>query len=289
MASKINFVTPANWWMASYRYRAHYPSNELNKHGLQSVISQSPIDGCDVYIFSKLWESNADQMKKVRGVRVYDICDDHFNKSGIGDEYRKLVDLADVITCNSDYMAVRIKEETGRIAVVIEDPYESPLSLPRSRVGKPKLVWFGHQTNLKLLDRLPMDKIAPLISGFEVVSAFDQKHTKNGVIFTPWSIGAQRRAIADADIVVIPQDGKAKSANRLIESLRLGRFVCADPIPSYLEFADYAWIGDIAEGIRWAAFHPEEVAEKIRNGQGYIEKYSQKNIGDKWKALLSSI
>ena len=42
----------------------------------------------------------------------------------------------------------------------------------------------------------------------------------------------------------------AKSSNRIIESLWSGRFSRSHPIPSYMEFKDWAWIGaNLAEGM----------------------------------------
>ena len=63
--------------------------------------------------------------------------------------------------------------------------------------------------------------------------------------YAPWSHAETWRSLAAADVVLLPAllDEPwtlAKSANRIIEALWAGRFVVAHPVPSYLEFSDWA-------------------------------------------------
>ena len=63
----------------------------------------------------------------------------------------------------------------------------------------------------------------------------------------------------------------AKSSNRIIESLWAGRFVVAHPIPSYMEFNKWAWIGgDLAEGIAWMVDNAASIAGRVSAAQDYI-------------------
>jgi glycosyltransferase involved in cell wall biosynthesis len=80
----------------------------------------------------------------------------------------------------------------------------------------------------------------------------------------------------------------AKSANRIVEALWAGRFVVAHPIPSYLEFADYAWLGaDLAEGISWVMRNQESIAGRIRAAQDRIAAaYSPDSIAAQWERIL---
>jgi hypothetical protein len=273
--------------MASFRYRIGIPASQIKN---PVAITQSPLGDADIYVFSKHWDGDLDHLTNVKGVTVYDICDDHFDHSKKGEHYHNMATMADHVTCNSETMAKIIEEKTGRKATVIPDPFESPYGQARFNGNKPKLCWFGHPTNIHTIQNLDLSSVGHLIGGLEVVTMVEEKRAVGNVIYTPWSLGAQRRAICDADIIILPQDKMAKSANRLIESLRLGRFVCANPIPSYEEFAPYTAIGDICDGMRWATEFPEEVLHQIKSGQAYIDQnYSPKVIGERWKKLFDSI
>jgi glycosyltransferase involved in cell wall biosynthesis len=80
----------------------------------------------------------------------------------------------------------------------------------------------------------------------------------------------------------------AKSANRIVEALWAGRFVVAHPIPSYLEFADCAWLGaDVADGIAWVLQNQESIAGRIRAAQDRIAAvYSPDRIAAQWEQIL---
>lgn len=286
LSRKLNYVTQAGQWLASFRYRIAIPAKQLNN---PISITMKP-EKADIYVFSKHFGNDLEHLKSVDGVTVYDVCDNHFDHSEKGEHYHNMTTMVDHVTCNSEVMAQIIKEKTGRDAVVIPDPYESPKGSPGLSQGKVRLCWFGHQSNLHTVQKLDLRPVMNYLEGFEVVSAFQQKNAQGGVVHTPWSLGAQRRAIHDSDIVILPQEKMAKSANRLIEALRLGRFVCANSIPSYDEFKEFAYIGDICDGIRWATEFPEEVLRQIEAGQEYIENhYSPKVIGEKWQTFFDSI
>ena len=111
----------------------------------------------------------------------------------------------------------------------------------------------------------------------------------------PWAPDGLWSALHACDAVLLPSERlhskkHARSANRLIEALRAGRFAIAHPVPSYLEFSDHAWIGeDLCEGIEWAVAHPNAVMERISRGQAYVEaQYSPEAIGESWEALMET-
>lgn len=239
--------------IASARLRAKIPQRELKKYGIHP--------GNDVIVYGKHWLT--DKHLKPFQKRIYDVCDDHFNDQ-FSDYYRKNTLLADAVTCNSQEMAKIIKEETGVSATVIDDPWEA--AERPAGIGKGYL-WFGHSCNLKDVEPYPEVK------------------TYTG---ENWTLEGQRQAISECAAVVIPHgDRKAKSANRLIESVRCGRFVIANDLPAYREFSDSMWIGDIREGMQWFEQNQEEAIKHIRNCQDYIrERYSPQEIAKKWLNVL---
>jgi hypothetical protein len=256
--------------LASARLRQHIPMRELFKLGVE--IGR----GGDVLVCSKHgWpEELADRFERV----VFDVCDDHFG-SQWDLHYRKFCRLADEVVCNSDAMRFRIFQETQRVAKVIADPYESEESPPSWGEG---LLWYGHETNLKDLWRE-----VPDLHGYKLCVISNP--VQEGI--TPWSPEAQAKALADCAVVILPT-GKSpcKSANRMIEAIRAGKFVVANPMPAYEPFHRYAFIGNIREGVDWAHANQEEALELVRRGQEYVRaNFSPEAIGKQWLDVLEKV
>lgn len=197
---------------------------------------------------------------------------------------------------------------------VIEDPFESPhTGEPRQRFQEPlQLCWFGSlgSNNLdtvadglaRAVKALPgrpavLDVVTHESRGTMVAEIGSRVAQVNAAIetrFVPWSLDATWKAIGECDLVLIPQEhaddwGSVKSHNRLVEAIRGGRLAIASPIPSYLELADYAWVGeDLAEGMAWALSNPAAAAARVRAGQAYVaERFAPERITAIWTRLLS--
>jgi hypothetical protein len=254
-------VTFANYgdWLASSRLRAKIPQEELAKQGIEK--------GFDVLVYGKHLLT-FEHTKKFK-YKVFDICDDHFDKPELRDYYLAHVDAADAVTVNSDVMREIVLRETGRDSTVIKDPYESPERPPGIGEG---LFWFGHPSNLKTLD------------------AYDDLNIKK-LTGDEWSRQRQLDELEACAFVVLPTDHRrAKSANRLIEAARNGRFVIAGPLPAYDEFKPYMWIGDIREGIEWANNNHVECLRRIQDCQDYIcDKFSPYLIAMQWLSVLEKL
>ena len=255
--NKTSFIHWGNKNAASWRYRAHIPSQDwasLNDHT------------ADTLIFAKPQASELMDMAraKARGAWVVvDFCDDHFDWL----HYQEALRLADAVTCSTTEMARRIKE-LGRDATVIADPYEFP-EMPPHYAGI-NLLWFGHHVNRDSLQR-----ILPDLEGYplRVVSNFE------GAI--PWSKETMLEEFARADIVVIPTTASYKSANRAIEAIRQGCFVVAEPHPALEGFPIY--IGNIKEGIEWTK--QQNMNELISKAQKFVTaEFSPQILIDKWKS-----
>jgi hypothetical protein len=171
-----------------------------------------------------------------------------------------------------------------------------------------KLLWFGHGSNLRSIVELfpgmrtlAADYTVELhlvtVSHPEVERICADSNENYGPAFTIrlsiWSTDVTWHALQNCDLVLIPIQSNdpsklVKSPNRLVEALWAGRFVVANPIPSYEEFGDFVWLGDrLVNGVRWALAHPAEVRRKIAAGQEYIQKnYSPEAIARQWDSAL---
>ena len=115
----------------------------------------------------------------------------------------------------------------------------------------------------------------------------------NGKPVIPWSIEKLREVLDKTDIVIIPSkqnDRKTvKSPNRLIETVRQGKFVVSDPIPSYEPFGAWMCVNGIKEGLQWVKDNPEKIENRIAEAQTYIKNiHSPERIGLLWEAELKN-
>jgi len=225
---------------------------------------------------------------------------------------RRLAELCTLIVpCAALRDAVAPLARRG--VVVVEDPYESLAARPvRTRPGEPLgLCWFGNlgppnarglRAALVALARdagkgvCRLQLVAGEQSsqfGVEIAHAVAGANPNWSAEYAAWSPAAVETAIERSDFVLLPQDhatawGRVKSHNRLVETIRGGRLAIASPIPSYLELADHAWVGEpLSEGLRWALEHPGEAAGRVARGQARVaERFAPEAIGEKWASAL---
>jgi glycosyltransferase involved in cell wall biosynthesis len=312
--------------LASVRYRVIIPAIELSQQqhtiNIVPIIQNQTVDSllphikADVVIFSKSFNPINEilaQHVKTRGTKIiFDICDNHFENAKHSRHYKTMVELADKIVANTVQMAEIIAYYTNKTAFVIADPYEGPKGIPQFAPKGPflKLLWFGHPVNLDSLQamiphlfplsqqlRLELQIITAPNQGVESAClTFNQQHGQQFRLrFSAWSLNAVWQGLQETDIVVIPSllDNRkiVKSHNRLVESLWAGRFVVAQPIPSYQEFSQWAYVNqDMVAGIQWALQNPQKVVQNISQAQNYIANhFSPEVIGKKWQYVLNSL
>lgn len=244
--------------VASSRLRAEIPQRELAKLGVSK--------GNDVLVYGKHIVPR--QIVKRFRVSVFDICDDHFSDQ-FAPYYLEHSTKADALTCNSDAMREIVLQHTGRPATVIPDPYESDERPAGCGNG---LLWFGHESNL--VDLHPYLDLKPeILTGNE------------------WSREKQLAALERCAAVIIPTGkSRAKSANRLIEAVRNGRFVIAGELPAHDEFREWMWVGDIRLGVEWFTAYPHKALEHVRACQDRIRHtYSPEAIARLWLNTLEPL
>jgi len=169
---------------------------------------------------------------------------------------------------------------------VITDPYEYPRMLPQMPSGEPRnLLWFGHWTNLDGLE-----EILPKLEKYNVM-AVSAGNIPKGAKPMQWSREGMMLAFSWSDVVIIPISGKqknvVKSPNRMVEAIRQGRYVVANPLESYTQYG--MWQGDIVEGLEWAKKNPEEVFSLVAKAQALVEEiHSPSVVGKQWYELLKA-
>ncbi|WP_353573081.1 hypothetical protein [Candidatus Albibeggiatoa sp. nov. BB20] len=323
--SNQNGVLSSLW--ASTRYRVIIPSHflALRHYKHLYLLAQKKISSDELncfhdkqaVIFSKSSRYSNEQRAayaKQQGIKVIlDVCDNYFDTEKVAGQtahYKKMVALADIVTVSTAELAAIVETHTGKQAIVIPDPYEYPQQ-PASFQPSSKqlnLLWFGSHKNVDSLKAMipqltPLSHEIPLKlhiittpqHGLEgACERFNTQSENYQLQFSPWSLEITQKAMQKTDFIMIPSlsiDVKmVKSPNRLIESVHSGRFVIAYPLPSYQEFAQWAWVNDhFVEGIRWALQHPQQVIDKIQAAQHYItQHYSPERAGLLWEQVIKN-
>ncbi len=299
---KINYVTICNDTIGSFRYQIVSQAIELKRLGHEVIITSHPFPDMDVYLFHKHFRPEEQEMIKdiknqpTNPVTVYIISDSHFD-SRWREHYLTMIKNADRVIATTETLAGYIKDETGVDAIVIYDPWgiefdeQKPSYSPN---GKLKVMWFGHKSNVGgLLDFMRQAKNIDftIITNPEVRGIVLDDGICNTINY---SIDAMKEGFRKCDIVIIPQNLNnpaklAKTHNRIVDSFRAGKFVIASPVNSYLVFKDWAYIGDIEEGIQWLKEQSkEEINNRIGKAQEFIrETFDPRIIAKQWEQALT--
>lgn len=267
---RVNFVTRGGPHLASYRLRIALPAAEMSGWDVR-VGAYGP---ADCHIFSKHWDY--EDVGKAEGspCPVFDLCDDWFGRAHDA-HYRAMCARCHVVV-SSRRLAERVLEETGKVATYIPEPYELPDGCVKEPSSDPLVLWFGHSSNLPTLHKANI----PLGTRLLICTNMEGR----GVVpYTPQNL---QNCLSVCDIVVIPQDKDWKSANRMVESLRAGRFVVASDIPAYRGFDQY--LGDIGEGIAWVRRNSGHITPRIISGRDELPFFSPASVGKMWRDFISA-
>lgn len=266
--------------MASYRYRAQMPSEEVAKiNGFKTALNNG---AAEIAVYSKPTADDLEgaQKAKAEGVKIIaDMGDDHFTTDPV---YLSMAQLADALVCPTQAMRARIYDYTKRDCAVIPDPYEQPESAPHA--DGDNFLWFGHSVNIRdILDT------AHLLKGrtLRVVSG-----PKTPPTVIPWSPENMRIEFARANIALFPTRPGAqhKSPNRLLNAIRAGLFPICMKHPAYMEFRPFAWVGNLPTGLKWTDAFRADLNGLVSAAQDYIrDRYSPVSIGAQWAAFLESV
>lgn len=294
----INYVTQANHTLASYRYRIINVCAALSgDERYMTEISREPKDNASVYVVSKHFAYDAAYAALNMGKPVImDVCDNHFEHKHHGEYYRRMCREANLVTCNSKAMkGVVLEYAPNAIVRVIQEAYEMPELNPSYFIHKPpKLMWFGHPTNLDTLYDIEVPGEINIVTQIKT-DGFMQMKEYDRVRYYQYSPLMILGVAGLSDAMVIPTDAdsptkRTKSANRFIEALRLGKFVIAHPHPAHMELSRFGFIGDIVEGCQWLVDNADEARLRILQGQQYIrDRFSPEAIAGRWRQAFEEV
>lgn len=285
---RVAYLVADNQHLASYRYRIAIPGRNLQGLGVD-LVSIAQTNDVDALLVSKHRHVDGEVSDQTpiyrhifraasRGQRiVFDICDDHFD-GPYRDYYMRVCEVANVVVASTATLAAVIEQETGRQAVVIEDPYEWAEVVPRHRGGN-GVFWFGHLNN------------APAFADeMHRLAEWRVYAVSNAPGCVPYSAEAMQVGFDACDAVILPmladRRWQCKGANRMVEAIRQGRYVVAHRTPAYDGLG--MWIGDIVEGLEWARSHPQRAMEAVRHAQEIVRtRFDPSRIAGQWREVFN--
>ena len=299
----IKFYIPLNIekasGRASVRFRATVPVKGMNgKGGFIHNIKDAKAD--DLIVCAKIVDIPTIQYLIKNNIKfIFDICDDKWNKDA--ELYNYACKNANLITTTCELLQNKIKNYTGKIAHIIPDPTEREREEPSFMPGEHiRFGWYGGRKSFSLFDwDKVFNEIKSITNNFTVHAVTNKPDRaakrlthliqQRKLIMYSWDYDKQGKIVRESDIVILPlpQDMplvQVKSPNRLIDGLQQGKFVIANKgVDSYEKLKDYIFLGSIKDGLNWALNNKEQVLEKIKLGQQYIqENHSPEMIGKKW-------
>jgi len=230
------------------------------------------------------------------------------------DYLRRLLLLADAVTVPTAELGARLQQALAAPLDlhVVGDPVEVSRGEARFSPGATlRLLWFGsigqHAAALRAFLRAEAPAIAArhaaeLLILCESLDPADQASLERppcpgfAVRAAAWSLAALEAALARCDAAIMPfladpETALNKSNNRAVQALQAGRFVLANPIPSYRELDAYCHVGNsIAAGLRAALDDPAAVVERVRRGQVFAAAHhAPAAVGARWAEIFSGV
>ena len=304
---------------ASQRFRGLVPlQHMLPTDGYIDRVEEATRD--DLVIMSKAIEVKDFLYLKDKGIKfVFDICD---NKWRIGKDRQKNTALmnsgclhANLITTTSGELKQKIYEETGKDALIIDDPYEREIEEPTFKPHKNNLniCYFGGRKSFWLVNWeeviATLNFVCKQLGVEYTLNCITQKHLlaskklthhyypDGPLIMYEWNYELQKQLVSKSDFVLlpIPENNPLvfsyKSPNRVIDSIAQGKYVITTyGVTSYRQYDDFIGIGSLKNNVKWAMSNPKDVISKIKEGQNHIKKYhSPEVIAKQWMSLRDKI
>ena len=304
---------------ASQRFRGLVPlQHMLPTDGFIDRVEEATKD--DIVILSKAIEIKDFMYLKDMGIKfIFDICD---NKWRMGKDRQKNTALmnagclhSNLITTTCGQLKQKIYEETGKDALIIDDPYERAIEEPTFKPHEKNLniCYFGGRKSFWLVNWeeviASLNYVCKQLGVEYILNCITQKHLlaskkithhyypDGPVIMYEWNYELQKDLVKKSDFVLLPVPNENplvfsyKSPNRVIDSIAQGKYVIStNGVISYEQFGDFIGLGSLQRNIKWAIQNPKGVISKIKEGQKYIKKYhSPEVIAKQWMSLRNKV
>ena len=304
---------------ASQRFRGLVPlKHMLPTDGYIDRVEEATKD--DIVIMSKSIEVKDFMYLKDLGIKfIFDVCD---NKWRLGKDRQKNTAImnagclhSNLVTTTCGELKQKIYEETGKVALIIDDPFEREIEEPKFKPNEKHLniCYFGGRKSFWLVNWeeviATLNFVCKQLGVEYTLNCITQKHLlaskklthhyypDGPLIMYEWDYELQNDLVSKSDFVLlpIPENNPLvfsyKSPNRVIDSIAQGKYVITTfGVTSYRQYDDFIGIGSLKNNIKWALKNPKSVISKIKEGQNYIQKYhSPEVIAKQWMSLRGKV
>ena len=304
---------------ASQRFRGLVPlQHMLPTDGYIDRVEEATKD--DIVIMSKAIEIKDFMYLKDMGIKfIFDVCD---NKWRLGKDRQKNTAImnagclhSNLVTTTCGELKQKIYEETGKDALIIDDPFERVIEEPTFKPHKKNLniCYFGGRKSFWLVNWeeviAGLNYVCKQLGGKYILNCITQKHLiaskkithhyypDGPIIMYEWNYELQKELVSKSDFVLLPVPNENplvfsyKSPIRVIDSIAQGKYVIStNGVISYEQFGDFIGLGSLQKNIKWAIQNPKGVISKIKEGQKYIKKYhSPEVIAKQWMSLRNKV
>ena len=265
----------------------------------------------NIIILSKSFHDNILNLiniAKEQNIKIISVFDDwNFDSNSKTDNTKRNLPIAknsDLIVVKTQTASKVLHQNTKLTSFVIPDMLRFKGYEIISKINYPfEVIWFGMNSNhdtlineLKKIDKknlkINLKIITNLINDIKI--KIENIILENITIqYLDWHPNFNKEIIK-SDVVILPypndKERLVKSANRIIDSLNLGRFVILSDVEQFTEFKDYTYFGDIADGLMWLKSNSELAIKKIIEGQKHVKKnYSNTAVSGLWEQAINNV
>ena len=263
-----------------------------------------------VLIISKVFHNKVFDLVKIakkEGIKIISIFDDwNFDKESKTDKTSvnlPLAKISNLIIVKTKAASIVLKENTNLKSSIIPDMVRFKMAPPSTKIDSPiNLIWFGMHSNhdslfqeLQNINNLGFKVNLKVVTNFsnefKSLLVINYKNIKFKII--EWQTDFYKEIIS-SNVVIIPypkdKERLVKSSNRIIDSINLGKFVILSDVKQFIEFKEFSYYGDIAQGLKWLKYNTDKIEIIVKNAQNHVSKnYSQEAVSNLWKKTIEEV
>ena len=277
--------------------------NNIN-NGLITDIADIQSNDKRLFVFGKKFTNNIlDNLKEKNIKFICDISDYKFFKNETRELYTRASKHCSCFVATCKYLAKQVEILFDKKCYVIEDLTERTKTKPIKKVFEKNdtvhLVCYGARKNLH---KIPFDNIKAtleLVHPKIKLDVITNKNKDDPDWWEDWSFDKQENLVNKCDAILLPilynekisKFVKSKGNNRPVDAIQQGKFVITQNyIPSYADLKNYMWVGNLTKGFEYFVNNPNEVYQKVLEGQAHITKYYAPTVtAEKWLQLERTI
>lgn len=264
-------------------------SSRLRVHALKPFIDfsfdlPSKYEKGDVLIIQKV--HNPDELRKAQsqGAKVIFDIDDYY---WYRDAYRKMVELADEVTVDTEEKAKEILKIRKTVKVVPDclDWDGTTADTPT----KGLIGWTGYANNAESLN--PIGGIVSRKYRWKLVTSDDiGKYVNFAFVYQKWKLDTVDKELAKCEMTAyhLPDEvvGNVKGMHKLLKSWAIGIPCYTSRMPDYVKAMEEAGVGEKYLVDDWSKLQNIGFDERCRE---YAMKYRVEEVAKQWKEVIKNV